>query len=244
MKVLLGCLAIVALGIVCAPGFLVYSYPIDKVDCVMVMIGSKQGKRIQGAEKLVKQGRAKALLIPAYRKVSFAEGAEMGKREQIQVAPGMNNRVTIFGHSFRVVENSHLEMLLGKRMMDKLGFHSAMIVSSPYHMRRLKRIAGKVFEDGDYRIGFAPTSFENYDAFSCLRSWKDFENIVSEYLKIVWFLIYSPFVSHGHTDRHRWGDGRRTEDGGQSSEGLIKHEIRMSKSETNQKIPKIKKSKH
>ena len=48
-------------------------------------------------------------------------------------------------------------MIKGKKIMDKLGYRSTIIVSSPYHMRRLQLIAGKVFGD-DYQIGFQATS--------------------------------------------------------------------------------------
>jgi uncharacterized SAM-binding protein YcdF (DUF218 family) len=195
MKVLFVCLAILVLGILFAPGFLVYSHPLDKADCIIVMVGSDQRKRNQGGEELLKEGRGEALLIPAYRQVAFAEGSGIGKRERVGVTSGIKTRRTIFGHSFRVVENSHLEMMLGKKMMDKLGFHSAVIVSSPYHMRRLKLIAGKVFGGGKYRIGFEPTPFEKQGTFDLPRSWKDFENVATEYLKIGWFLVYSMFVS-------------------------------------------------
>jgi hypothetical protein len=82
MKVFLGCLAIVALGILFAPGFLVYSHPLDKADCVMVMVGTPQATRNQGVEELIKEGRVKALLIPAYHRISFAEGSGIGKRER------------------------------------------------------------------------------------------------------------------------------------------------------------------
>lgn len=64
-----------------------------------------------------------------------------------------------------------------------------MIVSSPYHMRRLKLIADKVFGDGDYRVGFEATPFEEYGVLNCLRSWAGFWNVAGEYVKIGWFLV-------------------------------------------------------
>ena len=84
-------------------------------------------------------------------------------------------------------------MIKGKKIMDKLGYRSTIIVSSPYHMRRLQLIAGKVFGD-DYQIGFQATPFEKYDTLGCFRSWKAFENVRNEYLKIGWFLVYCWFV--------------------------------------------------
>ncbi|MCD6532570.1 MAG: YdcF family protein, partial [Deltaproteobacteria bacterium] len=90
-------------------------------------------------------------------------------------------------------ENTHLEMIMGKKIMDKLGYRSAIIVSSPYHMRRLQLIAGKVFGN-DYQVGFTATPFEKFGTLGCFRSWKAFENVGSEYLKIGWFLVYCWFV--------------------------------------------------
>ena len=111
----------------------------------------------------------------------------------VKMAPVVDTPVTFMGRRYRVFENTHLEMIKGKKIMDKLGYRSAIIVSSPYHMRRLQLIAGKVFGD-DYRIGFQATPFEEYDTLGCFRSWKAFQNVRNEYLKIGWFLVYSWFV--------------------------------------------------
>ena len=185
---------VILAGVLMAPAFLVFSQQLEKVDCAIVMVGGEPGARVRGAEQLVKQGRVGALLIPAYHKVAFVEDSGLGKRENIHINPVLNKTLTLFGRKFRVFENTHLEMIMGKMIMDKLGYRSAIIVSSPYHMRRLKLIAGKVFGDGDYRIGFEATPFEKYDTWGCFRSWGAFENVVNEYLKIGWFLVYSWFV--------------------------------------------------
>jgi len=192
MRVILSCLLVVGLGIVCAPAFLAYSYSIDKVDCVVMMVGDG-GDRFKGAEQLVEEGYSEVLLIPAYNKVAFVEEAGLGEMDYVKMAPVVGKPVSFMGRRYRVFENTHLEMLKGKKIMDKLGYRSAIIVSSPYHMRRLQLIAGKVFGD-DYRIGFQATPFEKYDTLGCFRSWEAFENVRSEYLKIGWFLVYSWFV--------------------------------------------------
>ena len=193
MKILLSCLLMAGLGIVYAPVFLAYSHSFDKVDCIIVMVGGGSGYRFKGAEQLVVQGRSEVLLIPAYNKMIFAEGSRLSERENIHVATVVDKPVTFMGRKFRIFENTHLEMIKGKKIMDKSGYRSAIIVSSPYHMRRLQLIAGKVFGD-DYQIGFHATPFEKYDTLGCFRSWETFENVWNEYLKIGWFLVYCWFV--------------------------------------------------
>lgn len=193
MKIVLTCFVLVGLGIVYAPSFLVYSYPCGKADCVIVMVGPEVEHRVRGAELLVEQGRSEVLLIPAYNKVVFAGDSGLGERGNIKVAPEVGKPVTFMGRKFRVFENTHLELIKGKKIMDKLGYYSVIIVSSPYHMRRLHLIAGKVFGQ-EYQIGFAATPFERYDTLSCFSSWEGFANVWNEYLKIGWFLVYSWFV--------------------------------------------------
>jgi len=69
----------------------------------------------------------------------------------------------------------------------------ANIVSSPYHMRRIKTIAGRVFSE-DYKLYFIPTRYQNVNKAVWRFDKKDFLSLFLEYLKIVWFLLYSPFV--------------------------------------------------
>ena len=193
MKIILSCLLVVGLGIVCAPAFLAYSYSVEKVDCVIVMVGDGTGGRFKGAEQLVEQGRSEVLLIPAHNKVAFTGETGLSEMGYVKMAPVCDKPVKFMGRSYRVFENTHLEMLKGKKIMDKLGYRSAIIVSSPYHMRRLQLIARKVFGD-DYQIGFTATPFEKYDTLGCFQSWGTFKNVWNEYLKIGWFLVYSWFV--------------------------------------------------
>ena len=71
---------------------------------------------------------------------------------------------------------------------------SAVVVSSPYHMRRLQLIADRVFDEGGYEIGLKSTSLKLYDSLACLQSEGCRKHVAAEYLKIAWFLVYSWFV--------------------------------------------------
>ncbi len=50
------------------------------------------------------------------------------------------------------MENTHKELLFAKCAMDQLQFRSAILVSSPCHMRRIRLIADRVFDQDKYRI--------------------------------------------------------------------------------------------
>ena len=78
-------------------------------------------------------------------------------------------------------------------MMDSLDFTSAIFVSSPYHLRRIKIMAGRVFTGKTYKLSFASPRFQKKEKILWGINKSDLKMIVSEYLKIVWFLIYEAF---------------------------------------------------
>ena len=90
-------------------------------------------------------------------------------------------------------ENTHYELLLTKQFMNRLGLKSANIVSSPYHMRRIKIIAEKVFKNNNYKIAIVASRFQEAKEKNWWLKKKEIKWVSSEYIKIAWFLIYSPF---------------------------------------------------
>ena len=82
-------------------------------------------------------------------------------------------------------------MLFSKTLMDRFGYRSAILVSSPYHMRRIRIIAERVFGKGKYGLCFVPIRYESEATVSWfLRLWH-LKFVSSEYVKIAWFEIYS-----------------------------------------------------
>ena len=78
-------------------------------------------------------------------------------------------------------------------MMEHYGLKSAIFVSSPDHMRRIKIITEKVFDKKDVQIAFVPVRSEtrHHDLRDLTPS--DYTRMGKEYIKIVWFLMYSTF---------------------------------------------------
>jgi uncharacterized SAM-binding protein YcdF (DUF218 family) len=75
-------------------------------------------------------------------------------------------------------------------MMDGLGLHSALLVSSPYHMRRIRIMAGTVFTGKGYSFTCVPTMSER--SFN-MSDWADRYKrnvMIQEIGKLCWFMIY------------------------------------------------------
>lgn len=176
-----------------APGFL-YSENIPRrADAVVLFIGPDNAPRSEEANQLIKDGYARYLIIPSYDEVRVLNG-----RGEIERLPRMVPRGDLM-HKVHMAaaykdkkyyENTHIEALEAKRMMDDLGLRSAMLVSSAYHIRRIKLIAARVFDARRYAVSCNPARWQPQFTAG---DWLDRTRrkiIVSEYIKIAWFLAY------------------------------------------------------
>ena len=183
-------------GVFRAPAFLVCERPLEKADCVIVMLWNEFPDRKQTALSLIENGVADVMLIPAWRQVTrYDNGSrKLTEKKTVAVAARPQVSVKVFGRRLDLYENTHLELLLARKMLAKLGFKLAVVVSSPRHMRRLQLIAGQVFADDGYDIGLKSTSLVAYSSLACLQSGGCRKHVAGEYLKLAWFLVYSWFV--------------------------------------------------
>ncbi len=179
------------------PVFLLYRDPPARSDAVMLMIGHDMNRPVAGAEALTKKGYASLLLIPARNKIL--------KYDPVRCL-FQNTGYSIAAESLRCLvrrlkdgfpccpENTDVEFRIGLALMQKLDIYSAIVVSSPYHMRRIRMIvlhdarnAGRrfLFVPADGKQGFDPLWI--FDTGQV--KW-----VFTEYAKILWFSAYSRFI--------------------------------------------------
>jgi len=174
-----------------APGFLACSDTLRKADAVILFVGPGQEARLAEASQLIREGYARYLIIPSYGEIEQVQGDGTLKRISGDIRMRHSilpiRKAVNYGRYF---EDTHVEACEAKRMMDDLGLHSALLVSSSYHMRRIRMIAGLVFRGHDYTAICNPVRWQTpYTAADWL--YKERRKIVaSEYLKIGWFLVY------------------------------------------------------
>lgn len=191
MLILVMLLFVLAAAIFYAPGFLVYSTNYAKADAVILLLGPDFNARQRHALDLVKRGMADYLIIPAYNKTYTVD------QGMIKPLPGKMDKNNINGKSIpaapRYYEDTHLELIAAKKTMKMYGQKSATFVSSPYHMRRIQLMVDKEF-DRHFETYFSPTPYEP----APLNVWElkasDWKKIWREYVKILWFIIYSPWI--------------------------------------------------
>jgi hypothetical protein len=176
-----------------APGYLIYQDPPRKADCIIPLLGLEYLDRKKEAYQLITEGYSKILLVPPrYRLVHVRDGM---KKEPEQVKEELSE-LSILAYKenprYRWHENTHIELILAKEYMMAYGFSSAIVVSSPYHMRRVKILTHYVFPENEYAITCIPDRYED----TCVPWWstrQGFAWVTREYAKIGWFLVYHRF---------------------------------------------------
>jgi len=163
-----------------APHYLAYANKPVKSDVIVLFISQSFDARKREVLKLLEEGYASHIIVPAYGTTLKAPIANI---------PITNKPITNYP---KYLEETHIEVLEAKKMMEKAGFQTAIFVSSPFHMRRIKIIAKRVFGDHYANITFVPTRYaKKQSGFWLFANYS--KHVVSEYGKIVWFLGYATF---------------------------------------------------
>ena len=170
-----------------AHGFLIYSDQPDSADAVVLYVGPEFNERLKEALFLLNNGYAGRLIIPAYQK-SYALADFAGNTFRIPGKPVLTR-----GNYPWFYENTHIETLEAKKMMIEAGVESAILVSSPYHMRRIKLIAASVFSEANINLKFVGSRFSKKRTGIGLYNWLKIRISFFEYLKILVFLTYRIF---------------------------------------------------
>ena len=175
-----------------APTYLSYADKPIKSDVIILIVGPDLRARKIEALKLIEQGYAKNLFITGHGNIS---NPRMNVPEKLPVYESIHSDINDTSHYPWYFENTHKEMLEAKKAIDRKGFRSAIFVSSPFHMRRIKIIADHIFDSRSLHMRFVPTRYEegiDPDGVWCLHN---LELIAMEYLKITWFSVYERFAT-------------------------------------------------
>jgi len=193
-NLVVGILLLVLLGgfVLFSPRFLLYSSKYKKADAIILLLGPDFKARQKEANKLINDGMADYLIIPAYHKAYriYDKGTMKYLSPNLYLFKSGQKNVAVPPSFY---EDTHWEIIEAQKVMSSYGLNSAILVSSPYHMRRIKLIVMKVFDTNKGDFYFVPTSYEKAPA-NCLElSLADWKKVRNEYGKILWFFLYFPW---------------------------------------------------
>ena len=189
-------LALLFMGIIAyAPHFLLYSSSYRKTDAIILFLGPDFTARQKEAYRIINEGMTHYLIIPAHYKTYkiFAEGAISYFSPNLSSRSATNRNASDF-YLPSFYEDTHREVIDAKQIMSDYGLKSAIFISSPYHMRRIKLISAMVFAEEKGMFYFVPTSYEKAPANFWELSGADWKKVGREYVKILWFYLYLPWA--------------------------------------------------
>jgi len=160
-----------------------------KADAVVLFIGPDLDVRVKEANRLLSEGYAKYLIVPAFNQVINTAHKRL---PVINAEYSETKQTSIFSKYPRFYEDTHIEVLETKRIMDHFGFKKANFVSSPSHMRRIKLITDSVFllrlKDGDtYHINYVPAYVGDKQHDTPSWDLESIKDVLEESIKIIWF---------------------------------------------------------
>lgn len=176
--------------IVYSPHYLLYSSDYRKADAIVLFLGPDFTARQKEAYKIIKEGNVDYLIIPAYNKVYKVYDKDNIKSLPSNLALHNTIKKKSLNPYPYYYEDTHIETIEAKKTMADFGLKSAIFISSPYHMRRIKLIVTKVFTGDQSELYFVPTSYEKAPTDIGELSWANCKKIGREYGKIIWFSIY------------------------------------------------------
>lgn len=178
-----------------SPKFLLYSSEYKKANAIVLILGPDFKARQKEAYKLINEGMADYLIVPAYHKIYRVYDKAMKKYLSSNLYLSKSNKKNVTAPP-EFYEDTHLEIVEAQKIMSDYGWKSAIFVSSPYHMRRIKFIVMKVFDTHGSIFYFVPTQYEKAPANFWELSIADWKKVRREYSKILWFFLYFPWSTY------------------------------------------------
>lgn len=152
-------------------------------DVIIVLSGEDEGQRARYAFNLYQRGLSKRILLSGRRNLQEETGIDLMERYLVKLGVPKQN-IILERYSESTVENA----FFSKKLMEENGFKSAIVVTSPFHTRRVSIIFKKTFSP---KLKVLVCS--DPDVLNIKKWWhnpRDRRIVVRECFQIVWYLIF------------------------------------------------------
>jgi len=163
--------------------FLVINEQPQKADVIVILAGDRGYRTERGAE-LFQAGYAPYIIVsggPIYNNITAADLM-------------MNHAVELGIPAEAIIKESYADStyqnaVYTKEIMEQRGFKSVIIVSSDFHMRRVKMVFERVFKDTDIELIYCAAKDPTFDPDHWWSSNKSIMNTFNEYVKLIGYFF-------------------------------------------------------
>jgi len=165
-----------------AASHLVVQDPIRPSDIILVLGGDDNGERVFEAVKLYKEGYAKKILMSSGPLAWKLTGAEWMKKQA--VAEGVPVKAILLeDRSCSTIDNA----LFSLPILEKGKVKTVILVTSPTHTRRAKKVFDKVFKPAGIKICYHPAQKNSFKLDGWWTRHEDTQLVVWEYVSLVFY---------------------------------------------------------
>ncbi len=161
--------------------FLIVGDKLSPAD-VIVVLGGGGLERVRHGVKLYQLGYGAKIIVTGMgeARLTMQEAVSLGVSEDAII---LEEKAT----------DTHENAEYVKQIMVDRNFRSAIVVSSPHHMRRARRVFRKVFEDReDISLQFSPVEDSDFRVHKWWTRRRDLKRVITEYRKLlVWLFKHS-----------------------------------------------------
>jgi uncharacterized SAM-binding protein YcdF (DUF218 family) len=154
---------------------------------LLLALGGETGDRVLTAASLFRAGFVPRMLVTGIdTSPPEVRPAYLHWRAQVLAEQGVPLERIIYDADST---NSWEEAVNTRRTMEANGWRRVLVVSDPYHMRRLSWAWGRVFRDSGLNYTLVATSPKWWDADGWWRDDKSALVVFNEYIKLAYYLV-------------------------------------------------------
>ena len=157
-------------------------HPVD----VIIVLSGEQGERVATGVKLYQEGLAPRLLMTG-GPVEWNVAAADIMAEQAKFLGVPEKDIVLEKRATSTYENA----LCSLNILKKNGWHSAIVVTSPYHLRRTRMTFNNVFRGSGIRLSFYGAEDPWLDPTRWWLQDRGIEVVGLEYFKLAWYMIHN-----------------------------------------------------
>ena len=172
---------------IAAGRYLIYSDPTEPVDVIAVLSGNDES-RIREAAYLYKNGISYNIILSKTSQ-TFGDYDLPYTMLQQEMLENLDIPAGAIYISEVTAKNTGQEASGIKKRMYDLGYTSVMVVTDAWHTRRVKMIFEDSFKNTPFKVLIHPSPDSGYNKYLWLLTADGWKNTVSEYVRILGFLI-------------------------------------------------------
>lgn len=163
--------------------FLVVNEKVEKSDVIIVLSGDR-GFRMEKSAELYHKGYSQYIMISGGKVYDDMTIAQLMKEHAMKL--GVPEKAIIIEDK---ADSTYENAVFSEELVKKLNFRSAIVVSSNYHMRRVKMLFDREYKDTDVSLTFIAANDPIFNQERWWNSNKSVMTVITEYIKLAGYAV-------------------------------------------------------